>query len=407
MVDACAACMQARCKGAQPGDKSDVGAAYRNCFGADDKDWLDLNGDPCVAPANKLEAQNGSAQGTRKADLCRTELACLRTTKCGRENRTTSDLIEDTRCYCGEDVSAADPSACVAPDFKAKGLCRSEIEDGVETASPPAVAQGYYDVCFASGSASTILSRCQLPCCPKECQDLDVPSFVPDKEYCVTGAAGAGGRTGGVGGSVAGAAGSAGAAGGRGGTGGAAAGVGGGAAGAGGAVAAGGAGGAGGAAGTSLVNGSFDGNTSPWKLDGLMSVVTYNGADAHGSPQSGSLELRAMLGSTALAMEVAAAQCLRVVDGKTYDVSAQVFVPAGNAGTGTIALWLYGTSDCSAPMTRVVIGGSSAGASWHQVSASATVTSDIKSMAVRLAAIKPAAAASVTVQFDDVTVQAR
>ena len=407
VVDPCRACELRRCTKPQ-NDDGNLDIAYDLCFldqpvPTTPPEIHDLCGGDSYAGR---VTSAGDHPGTPKTDLCHAVLACIARTKCAGAYGTD----DFASCYCGAGVT---PQQCQQVTFVPQGKCAAEMAAGYEATSNADITAHFYNACLSSGAATNAYLGCYEPCCSKECLGIDPPPDVDDSS-CNAPAASTGGTTG-MGGTPAtgGATGAAGR-GGATGTGGTVS-----TGGSGGGVAAGGhAGGTAGAAGSGAAGAGggappptvsrFDGTTTPWTAS-YGSFVNYSTSDAAGSTTSGSLDLTLINGNASLTSIVAATECVSVVAGSTYDLSAHIFIPQQMSGTlAGLGLWFYASNDCSSaasttfssPQVAVV-------GSWQALSTSTAVPAGTQSLSVRLTATKPAGKTAAEALFDDVSVTKR
>ncbi|HVT06386.1 MAG TPA: hypothetical protein VHO67_02965 [Polyangia bacterium] len=413
-VDACRACVQRRCTNPQGMDDSTT-IAYDLCFlnepvpATPPEYRQECGGDNLWMPVTTA----GDHPGTAKSGLCQAVLDCIVRTKCAGPPGT--DNFE--QCFCGVGV---DHTTCSSVSFVPMGACASEMINGYETTSNPAITAGFSAVCLASGAATFAYSGCYESCCSKECLGVD-PAPGTDDSTCNAGSSAATGGSTGTGGapSTGGTTGSGGTVGtgGKGGLTGTGGTMGtGGVVGSGGGSAVAGHGGSTGAAGGSGTGGSgggapapsvshFDGTTAPW-VASYGAVVSYNPADAGGSATSGSLDLMLTNGNASITSVVAATECVSAVAGTTYDLSAHVFLPQEMSGSfAGMALWFYTSPDCTTGLGSTFSSDQVATVgSWQSLTASSSVPAGTQSMSVRLAVTKPAGKTTVEARFDDVSV---
>ena len=158
---------------------------------------------------------------------------------------------------------------------------------------------------------------------------------------------------------------------------------------------------------TKVRNASFGEDTSEWSEENGMSL-SWSESDARKVSESGSLvvENRQETDRDGQFM-TGARQCLDIPEPAVYRAAADILVPAGQGeGSGGIQMLFYDDVGCSG---RVVTNGMSsavpAGDNWKVVSVSRTVLPGIKSVALRLVAVKPFRAKSFKVSFDNVLVR--
>jgi cysteine-rich repeat protein len=118
--------------------------------------------DPPVWPlctGVKGNAQNGEGVGRPRKDLCQEVYACALRADC--VDWKSSDV---TPCYCG----TATTEDCLSSIDKAKGPCKAEIVNGVESEMPTFIATQMTATNNAAGAA-LMVRRCAVDLCPVEC----------------------------------------------------------------------------------------------------------------------------------------------------------------------------------------------------------------------------------------------
>lgn len=158
----------------------------------------------------------------------------------------------------------------------------------------------------------------------------------------------------------------------------------------------------------SLTNGTFDGNVDGWPA-GDKSTVVWDPLDAGGSPTSGSALVTNISDTAGDAS--GPEQCVDgVVEGKMYRVGADIFVPEGQAETGSANLLLrwydegcagYGSQTGPFVASRG-IGTSDAGA-WLTVGAVAAAPPGTQSAHIRLSVRQTGTSGTLTSHFDNVS----
>ncbi len=162
-----------------------------------------------------------------------------------------------------------------------------------------------------------------------------------------------------------------------------------------------------------VVNATFDTDTAHWTAD-PGDTESWSQQDAAGQPSSGSLAvLNATVTSDPGSVVAGAGQCVPVVAGSTYDISASVFISGaqGSSGVGGFYASLYPTTDCSGAALSYF--GQSTLSDATDVWSSANMVVDTtpqnlstaQTMSLRLIAQKTFSAAPLTILFDNVLVQ--
>ena len=161
------------------------------------------------------------------------------------------------------------------------------------------------------------------------------------------------------------------------------------------------------------VNATFDTDTAHWTAD-PGNTESWSQQDADQQPASGSLAvLNATVTTDNGSVVAGAGQCVPVVAGSIYDISANVFISSaqGSSGVGGFYASLYPTTDCSGPALSYF--GQSTLSDATDVWSSANMVVDTtpqnlstaQTMSLRLIAQKMFSVAPLTVLFDNVLVQ--
>lgn len=104
-------------------------------------------------------AMNGPAAGTPRSNLCNEVLDCVRDTSCATNNSILT-------CYCGLGTSSTDCQAGLG-----NGLCRAQIEAGLEATDYATIIKRLKDVTFGGGLALKRIADCDQSWCNVECNE--------------------------------------------------------------------------------------------------------------------------------------------------------------------------------------------------------------------------------------------
>ncbi len=150
-----------------------------------------------------------------------------------------------------------------------------------------------------------------------------------------------------------------------------------------------------------------DASVAAWSIETGL-VLSWSNLDAQGHDQSGSLAVKNDIEENLVGTQIVGArQCINVSGGTVYRFAAQVSVPnyAGETKAG-IQIIVLDTPSCAgtvldSPTTNLV-----KGPEWQVAEIIYLTPTTAKSIAVRLAQIKPFRQAPVAVLFDNVLVRA-
>lgn len=161
---------------------------------------------------------------------------------------------------------------------------------------------------------------------------------------------------------------------------------------------------------TLMANADFNVDTHAWPQADAFGSSTWRAVDSQGAAASGSLSVTNTYTYDASGMgPSAAAQCVGITGGKTYNFAAQIFIEGGQVyGSGEIAVWFYPTPDCSGgPDQAYVAASSDVTGAWTPASGSLISPVSDLSMSIRLGAEKPFRTPKLEVLFDAIRVTAQ
>jgi hypothetical protein len=332
-------------------------AACNACEAAQcrDVDGLDLYAMCFLA---STPASDGPGAGMPKSDLCTAVLHCARLTGCA--------ATDPLPCYCGTGVSELQ---CLAGN--ASGPCKSSIEIAAETASSSMIAERLADPSYAAGAAFNLLRYCEAPICGSACAaqggglpdagvlaDASVPldaTAQPDASVSVDASVPPDAVV----------------------------------------------------LPAALINPRFDDDVSAWTAE-PGTTATWDGVhDGLGYPSSGSIVVTNQnVYSLAGVTMAGAAQCISATPATTYNVAAQVLLPAGpGSASAGISIYFFPFAGCTGQnattwsSTLVTTTGM-----WKTITGSAVAPVIAGSMRVRLVVVKQFTAPPFTAQFDNVLV---
>jgi hypothetical protein len=173
---------------------------------------------------------------------------------------------------------------------------------------------------------------------------------------------------------------------------------------------------------TLVDNPGFAMNVAGWTAEPVGMLEAWASDDANGDKASGSLLVTNFNYSDEASAKDGTAgggarQCLAVTGGRRYDLTADIFVQKGqgdglDGGTfssvATLSVFFYQAADCQGPthgnFTSAPVDTTN---EWVHVEGSAQAPKDGKSMAVRLATLKPFPQYKFQAEFDNVFVRQR
>ncbi|HEY2405184.1 MAG TPA: hypothetical protein VGI10_04235 [Polyangiaceae bacterium] len=161
------------------------------------------------------------------------------------------------------------------------------------------------------------------------------------------------------------------------------------------------------------VNPTFDVGDTNWQQD-PGSTQAWQNQDADGRADSGSLSVQNSANENKIGTVIAGSgQCLQIVAGQSYAISAQVFIAGnqGSTGAGGINVSLFSSSNCSDSMLAyhnqsTLPTQTDVWSSAHMVvDTSGAELATARSMSVRVIAQKDFSAKPLTVLFDNVLIE--
>jgi hypothetical protein len=172
---------------------------------------------------------------------------------------------------------------------------------------------------------------------------------------------------------------------------------------------------------TLVKNAGFTSNVASWVAEPVGMTEGWQDSDANDNHGSGSLvvmNLNYKIDEEAIGGSNggAARQCIPVSPSTTYDLAADIFIPAGQGmgfegdytSVATLSVFYYEGADCAGrSLTNFNSPGVSKTDEWVHVEGSTVAPKESRSMAVRLATLKPFRQIMFAAYFDNVFVQER
>ncbi len=155
-----------------------------------------------------------------------------------------------------------------------------------------------------------------------------------------------------------------------------------------------------------LLNPGFDHNLTSWTTSAANGSAAWDALDAAGDAGSGS----ALLTNVAAGGNTFAGplmQCVPVTPGISYDASAKVRIAPGQARTGYAILQVMWrpNNDCSGYLDYTQGPSTATVGTWIEISRSLVPPAAARSALIQLGLVKNEAGGTLTVNFDDVTLQ--
>lgn len=172
---------------------------------------------------------------------------------------------------------------------------------------------------------------------------------------------------------------------------------------------------------TLVKNAGFTSNVASWVAEPVGMTEGWQNSDANDNHDSGSLivmNLNYKIDEEAIGGSNggAARQCVPVSPGTSYDLAADIYIPAGQGmgfegdytSIATLSVFYYEGADCAGrSLTNFNSPSVSKTDEWVHVEGSTVAPKESLSMAVRLATLKPFRQVMFAAYFDNIFVQER